>query len=786
MKLTLHNFMKHADLNISFNPGEVILLTGDSEIGKSSILLSILWCMYGKVSKVYQGESKKVWVKMEIDDLIIYRQARPGKIEVTNIKTKSKYSGSAAQSIINDRYHNKDVWLASSYIEQKKKSFLMESGYEERMKILHSIAFEDEDPEKYIKQIDELKSIYEQKYSKLLTEHEVLADLYQKEYERESKNTNSNIFSEIKDYKTTLEQLKRLNEDYPELDLKYKQNSNNIVKSDILNQQIQTLQKKYKKIVSVQSSRNVETINIKIKELEDTIRSFNSNFEHKQKYEKLERQIKSIRVKVVLNSELVTTDNFMQTKQLELDYTSGIKLAKTLKIEYSPDKIKYGISKLEQQMKTHSVLSSKIPLLKELKLLERKLSYISPIPEEITIERVNNEKKKYDEMKRGVDLLNCPHCNKSVRYKNNKLIPSDLSIISKEELKKQFDLTKKVYKQHNEFKNYIEIKTKIENLSSKIENRELVESVSKINIKTIIKRLTDISKLNYCTKPDITSITIRKNLDLKKFKDQIGDIKFDPIVSKLDINTLKKELNCYSKELEVERNRIYSINKFKKDIEIIEKSLENITIDSEIEYKRNNSLDKIESYKSKIVKLLSLIKQKDSLSVIDTLKTKINKIKHKLEIIHQIKQKAINLNCKMLDDTIRTINGTMNPILESIFEKSVILELKLFKKMKVGRKTKQMVNLDILFDTTKHEKRLCGGEEDRISIAIMLAMNQISRSPFILMDELMGTVSPRIAKKCFKQIKEYTGNDRYTICIEHNVVRGLYDRVIDFNTFLKK
>ena len=185
-------------------------------------------------------------------------------------------------------------------------------------------------------------------------------------------------------------------------------------------------------------------------------------------------------------------------------------------------------------------------------------------------------------------------------------------------------------------------------------------------------------------------------------------------------------------------------------------------------------------------KLTSISKQKENLGVLRTLQTKIKKYKLKLETIHQIKQKAINLNCKLLDDTIYTLNGTMNPILESIFEKSVMLELKLFKKLKVGRKTKQMVNLDIFFDTAKHEKRLCGGEEDRISMAIMLAMNQISRSPFILMDELMGTVSPRIAKKCFKKIKEYTGKNTYTLCIEHNVVRGLYDRVIDLNTFLKK
>ena len=123
MHVKIVGFKCHIDATFDFNSNEMTLLKGYSGAGKSTILQSIYWCLYGNIRGIYNntGITKKLSVTLYISDLTIHRKKNPELLQITISNSNKTYEDKVAQAIIDQKFGNKDLWRACSYIQQKER-----------------------------------------------------------------------------------------------------------------------------------------------------------------------------------------------------------------------------------------------------------------------------------------------------------------------------------------------------------------------------------------------------------------------------------------------------------------------------------------------------------------------------------------------------------------------------------------------------------------------------------------------------------------------------------------
>ena len=147
--------------------------------------------------------------------------------------------------------------------------------------------------------------------------------------------------------------------------------------------------------------------------------------------------------------------------------------------------------------------------------------------------------------------------------------------------------------------------------------------------------------------------------------------------------------------------------------------------------------------------------------------------------MQKLKQNAINVECKQLQDTVDTINQTLGDILPLFFTDPITMELKLYKILKTKKTVKPGLNVIIKYDGFEYDdiKQLSGGEGDRISLALVLALNQVSSSPVVLLDECISSLDGTLKEACINSMK--TIPNKTIICVDHEGVEGYYDKTIE-------
>lgn len=154
MIIRLINFRCYLDTEFEFESGRLILLSGSSGAGKSSIFMGIFWCLYGSLRNVYNSHHEKSGTSVTItfQNLSIYRQGKPGLLQVS--VDKKVYEDQVAQDIINSRIGIKDIWKACCYIEQNNRCGLLSGSNQLRLNLLNNLAFTGEGPEESLSLIE--------------------------------------------------------------------------------------------------------------------------------------------------------------------------------------------------------------------------------------------------------------------------------------------------------------------------------------------------------------------------------------------------------------------------------------------------------------------------------------------------------------------------------------------------------------------------------------------------------------------------------------------------------
>jgi DNA repair exonuclease SbcCD ATPase subunit len=228
-----------------------------------------------------------------------------------------------------------------------------------------------------------------------------------------------------------------------------------------------------------------------------------------------------------------------------------------------------------------------------------------------------------------------------------------------------------------------------------------------------------------------------------------------------EIDSYNKTLELISNELETTRKALAEL-----DISALSKS-------SEYSDRQAAIVKEIVMKKDKIVEgeeLLALAAEKRNLDTYQSYIESINKYGSDLARTKIIVTETIN---HALQELVDNVNVTVSEIIRDLFEDEISITLSLFKENKSNDKVRAQVNLQIEYKGSS----ISGGEKDRISLALTLAMSRISSSPFIFLDELMLSLPIELRDACLHVIRKYHG-DKIVVNICHETVEGTYDNVI--------
>ena len=105
----------------------------------------------------------------------------------------------------------------------------------------------------------------------------------------------------------------------------------------------------------------------------------------------------------------------------------------------------------------------------------------------------------------------------------------------------------------------------------------------------------------------------------------------------------------------------------------------------------------------------------------------------------------------------------------------------LYKKLKTSENIKPIVNFDISYQGGKFDNidQLSGGEGDRASIALTLALKRLSSCPILMLDESLASLDLDIKETTINSIRENITDT--VIIIMHDGIEGIFDDVINVN-----
>jgi len=151
------------------------------------------------------------------------------------------------------------------------------------------------------------------------------------------------------------------------------------------------------------------------------------------------------------------------------------------------------------------------------------------------------------------------------------------------------------------------------------------------------------------------------------------------------------------------------------------------------------------------------------------------------EAVTRLLAKATEAERQSLQAAVGEINTVLNSILKRLFTNTPIsVEISTTKDLKAKKgAVSQRFDIKIFFNNSEYgsANQLSGGEKDRLSLAITLAMNLKFGSSLLFLDETLSSLDTELKSEAVAVLKEYAVN-RTIVCVAHEETEGIYTHVI--------
>ena len=808
--LKLKNFRSYGDGEIRIPRDSVTLINGESGVGKTTIFEGFVFVMYNGVSNPERFDTKTCWAFLFIGDLIIYRQKDPKLLKVwrSNITTETtrameEYTNEDAQRVIDSTFGCLETFIGCSYLRQKEFSVFLGGSDAEKLGVIKDVAMRGSE-------LDEIKNPIKEELNNLKTQHTAITAQLEmaisnvRDFDMKNPNITNykipenpvDVVKEVKEIRNTLERL----------DIEFKQALTKEIGRQTIEKQIAQITSKISGLKHQSNSINPQNVESRLAEIELKLKEFNNisfdveKLAKSQMFKLWNEEKARIESKLseldrdldIMNSTIRKTfSEFPQYSKLTIP-SSGVELKYPSKTEY--------IEKCEEAQKTinnelenlRSIQNEISTLLDQIKVsnIDDGKKYLDKLEEDLKLNMAKEESMRKDlDASRMANKMECPSCKTIlIMGKDGKSLekcgdrPSGIGAMLSVEKKE----TVSAAVTHDDIS---KIAVTISELTN---NRDRAKAI----MSACLEKQEKIKSSPHGNS-SIKEILILVNKfvsNLKTYNDTVTGLSIHNTRKPEEV-TEKQVDNTEKNKLEAERSNLnQQLNNHSLLLKLIEAEETNnvqftklLQEDSTVGYRSSNDIRKEQGeLQGKVDRLMHISSTSDLLTqraiLEQTVKEKAavaQSIERSYRASNILMTKAIEAERISLQTAMDEINTNLNSIVKKLFTRvPMTVELSATKQLKNGN-TAQRFDLQVFFNNSDYgsARQLSGGEKDRLSLAITLAVSQKFGSPLLFLDETLSSLDTELKSEAVKLLKEYSQH-KTIVCVSHEETEGLYNHVI--------
>lgn len=446
---------------------------------------------------------------------------------------------------------------------------------------------------------------------------------------------------------------------------------------------------------------------------------------------------------------------------------------------------------------------------------------------------------EYQRLMQSTENLSCPCCNKWLRIKNNKLFPASEKPATQDDINLSCEKVKQLsyllrllqqnednecewgeededllewglYVEQSHQKIYTEIikyvecgfdivekpRWNIEQVAKFINHKRKVflekeigqDLIKQNNLPSRSVLLADRQKYNillshqcYKSSYDNSVITdainyYKQQNEIYKLNSQLSEYTKDkPFIVEYMTNYEYDELKeLYSSSKQI-FNRKRELNNILVNIQTKIYRLEKDNKTKSISGNKENIREEINSLRRKENHISDYIHCIEEKKRCDMWLKELGVIQKKNQAVTFVYEKSKHLQHLMLEDFINTLNTIIDEILCELFDEVIHVNFQLFKANE-----KPGLNMDITYKgvSSLSLNDLSGGEQHRVNIALVLALNIMCDCDYLILDEPFGSLDEDLVETCMESINNLFSKYNKEKCIyivSHQRNSGLYD-----------
>ena len=787
--IRLANFRCWEDKTITIPEKGIVLLSGRSGRGKSTILNSLVYAITGKGKNITTFQKKSTTVQIDLDGMTIIRQRGPSRLLVK--KGEQTYEDDVAQGIIDSVFGSE--FCNTSYIDQENANSFVFLSPSEKTEFLEKLLLH-----RY--HIEEMKEKVKDAVSKTKLDHASAES---------QKTTLSNMLSKLTytpQEDVFIESVKLSSQNRNKLHEKV---SSNLEISEKNNKTVAVKIKKWEqeRTLCARANETRRTLHIKLDDVNEQL----------SKYDVLS-----------LRSELSVLEKRKERYQQNKSYVRFQELERSYK-----ERVEHN-QKEKEVLCTHLAELPSIDTIKktisQLDAIDRLMNSLIVLEDKMAGGFTDDENNAYDDMlqqlvskrdtakdrqaicQKTIDdhqkYYPCPSCKSSLQFQQNKLILGkntsvyDISDVKNElkELSSHIDVIQKqiddlkmkkvLYDKH--LTEYNELFDKLDSLlqlptGETIDQEAVDESREKIvtlqttydNIQQSIREIDNDRFLSQ----------LKKEMDAYKDKD-ISD-------SEIDIPT-EKEYPGILDEIASKKEMVDRVQNLLQKKESLQTSLDELPpiekTDEEFDELISQHREKMENYQKKTEQYriyLQKIEKWDTIErdnatyqgvkmgITDAEMKKVS-LMDRLRCLVKLRDHIKHAEQQSLTEFIDALNRHAAIYIEDFFpDDDITVEMRTVQEGKGNGKEKITLHFDVQYRNMSGDLSfLSGGEKDRVNLAFTLAFSELVENRVLLLDECISSLDAETSNIVLEQLKEkYKG--KLVIVVSHQANLGFFDQVIE-------
>lgn len=787
MKIKLNNF---CGISGEYNFGEsgIVLISGKSGVGKTTIVDAVYFSLFGNGSKVSSHGKESCSVELLYGDLHIVRTKKPIRLVLNGTIEDDE-----AQKIIDEKFGS--TFNISGYISQNSfESFILMNPID-KLTFIEKFAFNGCDILELKKKTKELIKARTDELFATTTQLDLTRGIFESKTKPESKkklySKNIDLLTVIKNKE---EYINRISKKIATLDDLLKlttseKNDHNMYLSEKAHILSNILNVK-NKLDSL--NKSLQTLNYneeKVIETQKQIENFKRNREYNAIKELIDQD--TLTLADIESKEKTQTENEIHT------------IKKLLWLDYSKEKVDEELVELGM-------------CLEDIKKLEECNSNIKT---NVTDTLLKIEEEKLNKYKNDMylltaqkDVYTCPGCSCNLKLKNGNLELHKDTIVEVQD-----DDTTKLKKmisdlESNVTKMKIQMEKNIEYTKKRSEILEQYDPIpSKQDILNQIKEWTTYKNQHIEYENKLQQLQSKKQSEIVvNFKKRIEQRK--KTLSTLTCNQIDENFNeddsyKFLNEQEKIKHTVQSIEKQKSDLEKERKEQEKILDSKKNKYKTKyakirtsvcidnnikNLNNKIAIMKAILVSVgdriknireyIQFQKELDDYTVWETkvknLEEKEKENKKRLTSSSIFRDKILEAESISISNFINSLNNHAQTHLDNFFtDNPISVRLLCFKETKTNMKPQINTVIEYREREFTNVNSLSGGELNRVVLAFTLALGEIFNTPLFLFDECTANLDQEMTSTVINSLK-YNFSNKLILIIAHQAIEGCYDRVI--------